>query len=62
MEVDNDVIISRLDSIKEELNYIRDNMVEKDEIMTSDEFEAYKNSFSKKDLVSLKDVKDELEL
>ena len=62
MEVDNSLIISKLDSIKNELDYIKDNMVEKDEIMGSEEFEAYKRSFNKKNLVSLEELEKELNL
>lgn len=62
MDVDTNNIISKLDLIKSDLDYIKDNMVEKDEIMTSDEFEAYQRSFNKKNLVSLDDVEKELGL
>lgn len=37
-------------------------MVEKDEIMSSDEFETYQRSFEKKNLLSLTDVEQELGL
>jgi hypothetical protein len=60
MEKETNLILSKLDSIKEELDYIKKNMVEKDEIMVAEEFEAYKRSFNKKNLVSLEEVKKDL--
>ena len=62
MESESNIILSRLDSIKSELDYIKEHMVEKDEILSSDEFEAYQRSFDRKNLVSLKDVEKELGL
>ena len=62
MESESNIILSRLDSIKSELDYIKEHMVDRDEIMTSDEFEAYNRSFDKKNLVSLEDVEKELGL
>lgn len=62
MEVDTNTIISKLNIIKDELDYIRENMVEKDEILNNEEFEAYRRSFDKKNLVSLDDVEKELGL
>lgn len=60
--MDTEIIISKLDSIKSELDYIKNNMVEKDEIMLGEEFEAYIRSFDKKNLVSLDDVEKNLGL
>lgn len=58
MVLDNSkVILSRLDSIKEELDYIKENMVEKEQIMSEVEFEAYARSLNKSNLVSLNDTK-----
>lgn len=62
MKAENNLIISRLDLIKSELDYIKEHMVERDEIMTSCEFEAYQRSFNKDNLVSLEDVENELGL
>lgn len=62
METETNMIISKLDSIKSELDYIKEHMVERDEIMTSDEFEAYQRSFNKDNLVSLEDVENQLGL
>jgi hypothetical protein len=62
MGTDIEIIIDRLDAIKEELDYIKENMVEKDEILSSCEFEAYQRSFDSENLVSLEDVKKELGL
>ena len=62
MEIENNAIMDKLDSIKSELDYIKENMIEKDEIMNSEEFEAYQRSFDKNNLVSLDDAKKELGL
>ncbi len=62
MKSQDDTIIAKLDMIKSELDYIRENMVKKDEIMSGDEFEAYKRSFDKKNLVSSEDIRKELGL
>ena len=62
MEIDNKTILNKLNSIKAELDYIKENMVEKDDIMTSDEFEAYRESLDEKNLVSIEDAKEELGL
>jgi len=56
MGIDNEVI-SRLDLIKQELNYIKENMVQKDEMMNFDEFEAFQRSFDKKSLISADEAK-----
>ena len=53
-------LLTKMDSMKEELDYIRQHMVEKDEIMTLTEFEAYKKSFDKNNLISLDDAKKQL--
>ncbi|MFT4343963.1 MAG: hypothetical protein ACMXYE_04420 [Candidatus Woesearchaeota archaeon] len=53
-------IISQIDSMREELNYIKKHMVNRDEIMTLSEFEAYKDSFNKKNLVSFSNAKKQL--
>ncbi len=62
MVVENKAILNRLDLIKAELDYIKEHMVEKDEIMTSEEFEVYQKSFNKDNLVSLEDAKKQLKL
>ena len=54
------IVVDKLDLIKSELDYIKEHMVEKDEIMNSDEFSAYEKSLNKKNLVSLDDAKKEL--
>ncbi len=53
-------LLTRMDSMKEELDYIKQHMVEKDEIMTLTEFESYKKSFNKNNLVSFDDAKKQL--
>ena len=55
-------IISRLDNIQNDIEYIKGHMVERDEIMNSDEFEAYNRSLDKKNLKSLDDARNELGL
>ena len=57
METDNsNIILSKLNSIKAELDYIKNNMVEKDEILNNEEFEAYQRSFNESNLVSIENV------
>lgn len=53
-------LLSKMDSIKEDLDYIKKHMVERDEIMTLTEFEAYKKSFNKANLVSIDDAKKQI--
>ncbi|MFT4326529.1 MAG: hypothetical protein ACMXYK_03445 [Candidatus Woesearchaeota archaeon] len=53
-------LLTKIDSMKEELDYIKQHMVERDEIMTLTEFEAYKKSFNKNSLVSFDDAKKQL--
>ena len=53
-------LLSQMDSMKDELDYIKQHMVERDEIMTLTEFEAYKTSFDKKNLISFVDAKKQL--
>lgn len=55
-------VISKLDLIKQELDYIKENMVQKDEIMDSGDFEALQRSFDEKNLVSLAKAKKQLNL
>lgn len=62
MGTDTQTILGKLDSIKAELDYIKENMVEKDEIMTSEEFEAYQRSFKNENLISVEEVKKKLGL
>ena len=53
-------LLTKINSLGEELNYIKTNMVQKDEIMTLTEFEAYKKSFKKHNLLSLEEAKSQL--
>ena len=62
MSTDIQAIVARLDSIKSELDYIKEHMVAKEDVMNSEELEAYKRSFNKKNLVSLEKVEKELGL
>lgn len=55
-------IISKLGSIEEKLNYITNNMVEKEEILSEEDFNAYKKSLEKSNLVSEDAVKKQLGL
>ena len=57
LEDNSKIILSRLDLIKEELDYIKENMVEKEQIMSEIEFQAYQKSLNKSNLVSLNDTK-----
>jgi hypothetical protein len=50
------------EDILTELKYIKENMVEKEDMMTCEEFESYKKSFDKENLVSLDDAEKELDL
>ena len=56
------LILSRLDLIKTELDYIKTNMVEKDEFLTFDEFKAFEQSLNEDNLLSLDHVKQQLGL
>ena len=60
MTTEMETLLTKIDSMKEELDYIKQHMVERDEIMTLTEFEAYKSSFNKKNLVSFSDAKKQL--
>ena len=63
MEVQKEnIIISKLDSIQEELNYIKEHMIERDEIMVQEEFEAYNRTFEEENLISFEEVKKKLNL
>ncbi len=56
---------SELKSIRDELAYIKDNMAEKDSIMTEDDFEAllaYRKDKHSDNLISHKTLKEELGL
>ncbi|MFP4402415.1 MAG: hypothetical protein ACLFPL_04245 [Candidatus Nanoarchaeia archaeon] len=61
METDKS-ILSKLESIESQLDYIKKNMVEKDEVMTNEEFRAYERSFNPENLDSFDDVKKQLNL
>jgi hypothetical protein len=50
------LIIAEMDSLKKEINFIKENMVEKEQILTISEFEAYKKSFNKDNLISSDNV------
>ncbi len=62
MATESEIIVSKLDLIQEELDYIKEHMVEKDEIMSDVEFEAYQSSLKKENLISLDDAKKQLGL
>ncbi|MBU0756887.1 MAG: hypothetical protein KKF44_02380 [Nanoarchaeota archaeon] len=53
---------STLNSIKEELDFIKNNMITKEDILSGEEFVVYKKSFKKVNLVSFEDAKKELGL
>ncbi|MFH0876234.1 MAG: hypothetical protein V1859_09930 [archaeon] len=48
---------SALNSIKEELDFIKNNMLTKEDILSNEEFIAYKKSFKKENLVCLEEAK-----
>jgi len=62
MEMDTKLIMNKLNLMRKELDNIQERMVEKDEIMIIEEFEAYKKSFDKKNLISLNEFKKQLNL
>lgn len=53
------IIIEKLNSIKN-LTYIKQHMMEKEDVLSEEEFNAYIRSFDKENLVSLKDAKKQL--
>lgn len=53
-------LLTKMDSMKKELDCIKENMVQRDEIMTLNEFEAYKESLDKDNLISFADAKKQL--
>ena len=57
-----DSMENQLMKLRKELAFVKKNMVLRDEVVTIDEFESYKRSFDKKNLVSFKDAKKELGL
>jgi len=54
------IIVEKLNSIEEDLTYIKQHMMEKEDALSEEEFNAYIRSFDKENLVSLKDVKKQL--
>lgn len=54
------IIIKKLNSIEEDLTYIKHHMMEKEDVLSEEEFNAYIRSFDKENLVTLKDVKKQL--
>ena len=53
-------IIEKLSSIEEDLTYIKKYMMEKEDVLTEEEFNAYNRSFDKENLVLLKDAKKQI--
>ncbi len=54
------IIMEKLKSIEEDLTYIKHHMMEKEDVLSEEEFNAYIRSFDKENLVSLKDAKKQL--
>lgn len=54
------IIIEKLNSIEKDLTYIKQHMMEKEDVLSEEEFNAYIRSFDKENLVSLKDAKKQL--
>ena len=52
----------RLLDLQSQIDELKKNMVSKDEILNSDEFEAYLKSFEKENLVSFEDALSELDI
>ena len=62
--MENIEVMQELKDIKEELSFIRKQMVDKDMILTRDDFEALEETASEKKqgkLVSIEDIEKELE-
>lgn len=55
-------ILAKLDDMKSELDYIKQNMLEKDDIMSNEEFLAYSRSKKKENLLLIEDAEKELDL
>ncbi|HOI76358.1 MAG TPA: hypothetical protein PLI06_01940 [Methanofastidiosum sp.] len=53
-------ILEKLNLIEEDLTYIKEHMMKKEDALSGEEFNAYIKSFDKENLVSLKDVKKQL--
>jgi len=62
MSTDIKSIETKLNIIKKELEFIKNNMITKEDMLSADEFLAYKRSFNKKNLVPLEKAKKELDL
>jgi predicted transcriptional regulator len=56
------IIIEKLNSIEKDLTYIKQHMMEKEDVLSEEEFNAYIRSFDKENLISLKDSKKQLGL
>jgi len=54
------IIIEKLNSIEKDLTYIKQHMMEKEDVLSEEEFNAYIRSFDVENLVSLKDAKKQL--
>jgi len=54
------IIIEKLNSIEKDLTYIKQHMMEKEDVLSEEEFNAYIRSFDGENLVSLKDAKKQL--
>ena len=54
------IIIEKLNSIEKDLTYIKQHMMEKEDVFSEEEFNAYIRSFDVENLVSLKDAKKQL--
>lgn len=59
MEISQD-ISNQIQNLKNEIKEMKSQMVLKDEILNSEEFESYLKSFDKSNLVSFDDALDEL--
>ena len=62
MSTDIQTIVEKLDSIKSELDFIKEHMVAKEDVLSSEELEAYKRSFNKDNIIPLEEVEKKLGL
>ena len=62
MSTEIQTIVEKLDSIKSELDFIKEHMVAKEDVLSSEELEAYKRSFNNDNLIPLEEVEKKLGL
>lgn len=55
-------LLLKMNKMEEELVYIKEHMLNKDEVMLKEDYEAYVKSLDKNNLISEKEAKEELDL